>query len=148
MGSIGEVTQKISEFVAPKWGQKADLNEELVDSALKVNTRPLWTQMAKLNPPEPNPKCIPFIWRYDEVRPSLLRAGEVVSEQQAERRVLMLVNPARGIPSHRPKLDLTMLTYPLQTPPSQPTPSTRASNSSCPMKSPAPTATSPSPCAS
>ncbi len=97
MGSIGNVAERISEFVTPKWGQQADLNQELVDSALKVNTRPLWTQMAKLNPPEPNPKCVPFIWRYDEVRPSLLRAGEVVSEQQAERRVLMLVNPARGM---------------------------------------------------
>jgi gentisate 1,2-dioxygenase len=97
MGSIGDVATRVSEFVTPKWGQKADANEELVESAIKVNTKPLWTQMAKLNPPEPNPKCIPFIWRYDEVRPSLLRAGEVVSEQQAERRVLMLVNPARGI---------------------------------------------------
>jgi gentisate 1,2-dioxygenase len=96
MGSIGDLGAKVSEFIAPKWGQKKDANEELVESALKVNTRPLWTQMAKLNPPEPNPKCVPFIWRYEEVRPSLLRAGEVVSEAQAERRVLMLVNPARG----------------------------------------------------
>ena len=103
MGSIGEVTQKVAEFVTPKWGQKEDANEELVDSAIKVHTKPLWTQMAKLNPPEPQPKCVPFIWRYDEVRPSLLRAGEVVSEQQAERRVLMLVNPARGTSLLRPQ---------------------------------------------
>jgi len=99
MGSISETIQTVRETIVPKWGQTEDPNEELVQRALKVNTKPLWTQMAKLNPPEPNPKCIPFIWRYDEVRPSLLRAGEVVSEQQAERRVLMLVNPARGIPS-------------------------------------------------
>ncbi|OCT54121.1 hypothetical protein CLCR_00185 [Cladophialophora carrionii] len=98
MGSLGDVTERISELVNPKWGQKADANEELVDSALKVNTKPLWAQMARLNPPAPNPKCVPFIWRYDEVKPTLLRAGEVVSEQQAERRVLMLVNPARDAP--------------------------------------------------
>jgi gentisate 1,2-dioxygenase len=97
MGSLGNVAERISELVTPKWGQKADANEELVDNALKVNTKPLWTQMARLNPPAPDPKCVPFIWRYDEVRPTLLRAGEVVSEQQAERRVLMLVNPARGM---------------------------------------------------
>ena len=38
------------------------------------------------------------IWRYDEIRPTLLKAGELVSESQAERRVLMLVNPARDAP--------------------------------------------------
>ena len=77
-------------------GIPKDPAEDLVEAALKVHTKPLWTQMARLNPPEPNPQCIPFIWRYDEVRPSLLRAGEIITEQQAERRVLMLVNPARG----------------------------------------------------
>lgn len=82
-----------------------DPAEELVESALKVHTKPLWTQMARLNPPEPNPVCVPFIWRYEEVRPSLLRAGEVVTEQQAERRVLMLVNPARGMYCLAPSLE-------------------------------------------
>ena len=100
MGSITETIQAAGDTIAPVWGQNLDLNAELVESALKVNTRPLWTQMAKLNPPEPNPKTVPYIWRYDLVRPRLLRAGEVVSEQQAERRVLMLVNPARGIHHH------------------------------------------------
>ena len=70
--------------------------EELIEFAEKVQTKPLWKQMVKLNPPLPNPKCVPNIWRYDDVRPSLLRAGDLVPEQQAERRVLMLVNPARG----------------------------------------------------
>jgi gentisate 1,2-dioxygenase len=85
-------TQTVTQTDANGW----DAGDELVQSALKVHTKPLWTQMAKLNPPLPNPTCVPHIWRYDEVRPSLLRAGELISEQQAERRVLMLVNPARG----------------------------------------------------
>lgn len=88
-------TATITETNAPA-RTSAQQNEELVENALKVHTKPLWTQMAKLNPPAPNPTCIPHIWRYDEVRPSLLRAGEIVPEEQAERRVLMLVNPARG----------------------------------------------------
>lgn len=70
--------------------------EELLDAAEKFYTKPLWKQMAKLNPPQPNPRCTPHIWRYDEIRPSLIRAGELVSEKQAERRVLMLINPSRG----------------------------------------------------
>lgn len=69
---------------------------ELVKTLKSLDTLPLWAQMEKLNPPLPNPQCVPHIWRYDEIRPSLLRAGDVVSEAQAERRVLMLVNPARG----------------------------------------------------
>lgn len=64
----------------------------------KTDTKPLWAQMTRLNPPLPNPKTIPHIWRYDEIRPHLIRAGELITEKQAERRVLMLVNPARDAP--------------------------------------------------
>jgi gentisate 1,2-dioxygenase len=52
--------------------------------------------MKKLDPPLPNPKAIPFLWKYKEPRPNLLRASSLVTEGQAERRVLMLVNPNRG----------------------------------------------------
>lgn len=70
--------------------------EELLEAAEKLHTKPLWKQMAKLNPPLPNPRTTPHIWRYDDIRPNLIRAGELVSEKQAERRVLMLINPSRG----------------------------------------------------
>lgn len=72
--------------------------ENLVNAFQSLNIKPLWTQMEKLNPPLPNPTCVPHIWRYEDIRPSLLKAGEVVTEKQAERRVLMLINPARGQP--------------------------------------------------
>jgi len=70
--------------------------QDVIEGASKVNAVPLWPQMVKYNPPAPNPKCVPHIWRYDEVRPYLIRAGELVKEKDAERRVLMLVNPERG----------------------------------------------------
>jgi gentisate 1,2-dioxygenase len=70
--------------------------EQMLEKAKEANTLPLWTQMALLNPPEPNPTAIPFIWKYQTIRPCLLKAGELVTEKQAERRVLMLINPARG----------------------------------------------------
>jgi gentisate 1,2-dioxygenase len=73
-----------------------NMPDELALAVEKFHTKPLWTRMAKLNPPLPNPSCVPHIWRYDQIRPSLLKAGELVGESQAERRVLMLVNPARG----------------------------------------------------
>lgn len=72
----------------------------MLERAEKAQTKPLWLQMARLNPPVPNPKCTPYLWRYSDIRPSLLEAGELVPEHQAERRVLMLVNPSRGIIAH------------------------------------------------
>lgn len=78
-------------------GHTLETENDLRVGADKVHTKPLWEQMARLNPPLPNPTCIPHIWRYNDVRPILIRAGELISEKQAERRVLMLTNPARGM---------------------------------------------------
>ncbi|KAL5373994.1 hypothetical protein DPSP01_012298 [Paraphaeosphaeria sporulosa] len=72
--------------------------DDVIKGASKYNAVPLWPQMVKYNPPKPNPKCIPYIWRYDDVRPYLLKAGELVKEKDAERRVLMLINPKREGP--------------------------------------------------
>ncbi|KAH8588838.1 RmlC-like cupin domain-containing protein [Bisporella sp. PMI_857] len=75
-----------------------DDTESMLSDLHKLQTKPLWTQMSRLNPPLPNPKATPHLWKYDDIRPHLLRAGELVSEKQAERRVLMLINPARDAP--------------------------------------------------
>jgi hypothetical protein len=74
----------------------SDSAEQLISQLDGTHTLPLWAQMAKLNPAEPNPRCTPHVWRYGEMRPYLLRAGSLITEKQAERRVLMLVNPSRG----------------------------------------------------
>ncbi|PSN61464.1 putative gentisate 1,2-dioxygenase [Corynespora cassiicola Philippines] len=76
----------------------AEKGDRLVADLDGTHTLPLWAQMAKLNPPAPNPRTVPHVWRYDEIRPYLIRAGEAITEKQAERRVLMLVNPARDAP--------------------------------------------------
>lgn len=65
-------------------------------STHKTNTLPLWSQMTRLNPPQPTPQCTPHLWSYSQIRPYLLRAGTLITEKQAERRVLMLINPARN----------------------------------------------------
>ncbi|KAH7141728.1 gentisate-dioxygenase [Dactylonectria macrodidyma] len=72
--------------------------EGLVKALGDVNVSPLWAQMARLNPAAPNPTSVPFIWEYDRIRPYLLSAGNLIKEEQAERRVLMLVNPTRTAP--------------------------------------------------
>ena len=57
---------------------------------------PLWELMASLVPEKPQSPCVPAIWRYDEVRPWLLESGQLISAQEAVRRVLILENP--GLP--------------------------------------------------
>ena len=55
---------------------------------------PLWEVLHALVPRQPETPCEPAHWRYDEVRPFLMRAGEVITAEEAVRRVLILENPA------------------------------------------------------
>ncbi|KAH8886265.1 RmlC-like cupin [Thozetella sp. PMI_491] len=77
---------------------REEATASLLQEAKGQHTKPLWTQMTRLNPPLPNPQCVPHVWEFEKIRPALLKAGELVTEKQAERRVLMLVNPARDAP--------------------------------------------------
>src|SRR5690606_24678500 len=54
----------------------------------------LWERYHGLLTPEPVIKALPTIWPYAEVRASLLEAAGLISAKEAERRVLMLENPA------------------------------------------------------
>jgi gentisate 1,2-dioxygenase len=58
------------------------------------NMAPLWEVLRSLVTREPATPCVPALWRYDEVRPYLMRAGRLITAQEAERRVLVLENPA------------------------------------------------------
>lgn len=60
------------------------------------NMEPLWLKMNAMVPPKPNPKAVPYIWKYSESLPLLTKAAEIVPAEEAERRVLMLVNPTLG----------------------------------------------------
>ena len=44
-------------------------------------------------PPHPVTSVEPCLWKWADVRESLLRAGEVISLENSERRVVRLVNP-------------------------------------------------------
>jgi gentisate 1,2-dioxygenase len=56
----------------------------------------LWTVLSDALTPEPRVRSMPYIWRWRDVRPRMLRAGELVTAAEAERRVLMLTNPGLG----------------------------------------------------
>jgi len=58
-----------------------------------LNAKPLWERTTRMGP---GTAAVPAIWRYRDMRPQLLRAAELISTHEAERRVLMLENP--GLP--------------------------------------------------
>jgi len=55
---------------------------------------PLWEVLHGLITPEPRSPCVPALWRYDEIRPFVLESGGLITAREAERRVLILENPA------------------------------------------------------
>lgn len=58
------------------------------------NLAPLWENMANLVTPVPNTPAVPALWSFDEARDYLMRAGDLISAKEAERRVLIMENPA------------------------------------------------------
>lgn len=60
---------------------------------LSLNAKPLWERTMVMGPGN---DAVPAIWHYRDMRPRLLRAAELVTTEEAERRVLMLENP--GLP--------------------------------------------------
>ena len=59
-----------------------------------LHLTPLWEVLHALVPPQPASPCVPALWKYKDVRPFLMRAGELITAEEAVRRVLILENPA------------------------------------------------------
>jgi gentisate 1,2-dioxygenase len=64
------------------------------DKISKKDLAPLWEVLRNVVTKEPKSKCVPAIWKYEEVKKLMLEAGEVITAEEAERRVLVLENPA------------------------------------------------------
>jgi gentisate 1,2-dioxygenase len=60
----------------------------------KLSLRPLWDVLHSLVPSQPKTPAKPALWSYGQIAPWLHRAGELVTAEEAERRVLILENPA------------------------------------------------------
>ena len=76
--------------------QKPEATEELTEfygRLDRLNTAPLWEVLGDLVTAEPRTRSVPALWRYDEIRPMLIEAAELITTEEAERRVLILENP-------------------------------------------------------
>ena len=56
-----------------------------------LDAMPLWDRAESAM--RPGTDCAPHLWRYADIRPKLLESAKLISEEQAERRVLVLENP-------------------------------------------------------
>jgi len=61
--------------------------------AQKLNLAPLWRVLGGLVTEEPKSPAVPAHWAYADVRPYLMEACEIISTEEAERRVLVFENP-------------------------------------------------------
>jgi gentisate 1,2-dioxygenase len=59
-----------------------------------LHLAPLWTRLKALVPQQPPPLLQAHRWHYAELRPHLLESAAQISAAEAERRVLILENPA------------------------------------------------------
>jgi gentisate 1,2-dioxygenase len=73
--------------------EQLNARQEFYERIGRQNLAPLWERVKGLVPREPQPAARPAHWKYAEVRASLLRAGALLSAEEAERRVLILENP-------------------------------------------------------
>lgn len=66
---------------------------QFYDQIEPLSVAPLWERLFQLVTKEPNVKALPHIWKYDEIRPSLMETASLITAEEAERRVLILENP-------------------------------------------------------
>jgi gentisate 1,2-dioxygenase len=55
----------------------------------------LWTVANDIEPWEPRSSSVPMLWKYDDLRELVLKSSELVTPEQAGRRVVYLVNDKR-----------------------------------------------------
>jgi gentisate 1,2-dioxygenase len=83
--------------MADDLGRLDDLPGDYLAALAAQHTLPLWPSLRTVLPyGKPARATRPVLWRYRDIRPHLLRAGELAPIAKAERRVLVLCNPGLG----------------------------------------------------
>ena len=83
----------MSAFAGPK---AAAIRRAYYDRIKPMHLTPLWKELHNLVPREPTSPCVPALWRYADIKPVLLESAELITAEEAVRRVLVLENP--GLP--------------------------------------------------
>ncbi len=64
------------------------------DKISKKDMAPLWEVLRNVVTKEPKSKCSANVWHFNDIKNLMLEAGDVISAEEAERRVLVLENPS------------------------------------------------------
>ena len=70
------------------------VRQNFYDRISKEDMAPLWEVLRNVVTKEPKSKASPKVWKYDEIKKYILEAGELITPEEAERRVLVLENPS------------------------------------------------------
>src|ERR1700726_4270710 len=70
------------------------VREAYYERIAKRDMAPLWKVMGSVVTKEPVTRCQPHVWHYDDVKSLVLESGGLITAEEAQRRVLVLENPA------------------------------------------------------
>lgn len=74
--------------------ERTNARVDFYERIAKKNLAPLWEVLGDLLGRGVTVQAAPHIWHYDEVRDFILEGADVISAEEAERRVLVFENPA------------------------------------------------------
>jgi gentisate 1,2-dioxygenase len=77
------ITAEIRPDLAPYYNEDCD----------PKNLAPLWEVLHTFAKKTPHSDCQPYIWHYDKIRETLMKSADLITAEEAERRVLILENP-------------------------------------------------------
>lgn len=69
--------------------------EAYYEQLSKLGAGALWTVANDIEPWEPRANSVPMLWKYEDLRELVLKSSELVTPEQAGRRVVYLVNDKR-----------------------------------------------------
>jgi gentisate 1,2-dioxygenase len=75
---------------------KSDLaaqRQAFYEGILKKSSTPLWEVLHNLVTPVPKTPLVPYLWKWADMWPEIQTACQLITAQEAERRVLILENP-------------------------------------------------------
>ena len=71
----------------------AGARKAFYDAISAHSMSPLWEVLHALVPQSPSTPCLPAFWKFADVHPYLMQSGELITAEEAVRRVLILENP-------------------------------------------------------
>lgn len=70
------------------------IREAFYERIAKKDMAPLWKVMKSVVTKEPVTRAAPHVWHFDDVKSLVMEPGGLITAEEAERRVLILENPA------------------------------------------------------